>query len=540
MKKFFLFSFILLSFTIFSLYFAEKTDVLGLRDMELVTSFAEENGKMVLSWDALPYPCIYKVETYSKTTGMVADEPEYHFLTSSITTGTSYEVPRSGIPTFYRVSAMGIFGELMPPSPPIANPIYTKTPYTPDTIYHYSEENSASLKPFLVWHSMPNAVCYELELLAGLPEIENGTALDKKNHLESTQQIFTNGFQVDLTKYANRKFIYWRVRALDIHHQPIGEFSKAEPLYIDAALPVPNRPLLNEFDQMPNFIMPVYPVYQWIPLRDTTKYEVELLTAPPAEEHGTQPDASRVWQMTVNPASTCYDEYARHYAGDYYWRVRGLDKNGNTIGTWSDTAHFVVPALPKRTPVAVLGDSITHGGGAVSNSPAALEYSYTTYLDFPCINLGRSGDTSHMSLERFDSDVLPFDPVNLLILTGTNSLRSTAISADAVIGDLEAIREKCLKNNIRPIFMTLMPVNPTNIAFAFHSGTDPLWAKKLLRINAWIKNQPYYIDLEPYFYDQSKTVLATSLSIDGLHPDVYGKMLMGEVINANRAVLAPW
>lgn len=540
MKKFFLFTIILLSFTVFSLYMAEKTDIIGLRGMTLTTSFDENDGRMVLSWDPLPYPCIYRVETYSRTTGLVEGEPEEHFLASATTMNASYEVPRSGIATFYRVTAYGIFGQLTEPSTPIENPIYTREPLTPSTIYHYTEENPASLRPFLVWHSIPNAVCYELELLSGLPEQENGTTLDKKNHLDSTQMIFTNGYQVDLSAYAKRKFIYYRVRALDIHHQPIGEFSQAEPLYIDAALPPPNRPLLNEFDQMPDFTMPIYPVYQWIPLNGVTRYEVELLINPPAEEHGTQPDSTRVWQMTVDPGAACYDEYARRYAGDYYWRVRAVDKQGNTIGTWSDTAHFVVKQQPERVPVAVLGDSITHGGGAVSNSPAALEYSYTTYMDFPCLNLGRSGDTSHTTLERFDQDVLPFSPLNLLILTGTNSLRSAAISSEDVIRDLSALQQKCRKNNIRPIFMTLMPISPKNIAFAFQSATDPRWAQKMQRINAWIRDQDYYIDLEPYFYDTAHRELATELSVDGLHPDVRGKMLMGEIINMNRAVFQPW
>ena len=196
-----------------------------------------------------------------------------------------------------------------------------------------------------------------------------------------------------------------------------------------------------------------------------------------------------------------------------------------------------MPELPARVPVAVLGDSITHGGGAVSNSPAALEYSYPTYFDFPCINLGRSGDTAKMTLNRFDQDVLPLHPVNLLILTGSNSLRAADISAESVINDLAAIQKKCQENDIRPIFLTLMPVNPFNIQFAFHTATDPNWALKMHKINSWIRQQEYFIDLEPYFYDPAKKVMDNSFSIDGLHPDIRGKMLMGEIINQHKDVL---
>ena len=534
MKKFLLFTLIILIFTIFSAFVAEKTDVLGLRAMTLSTSFDEQDGHLILSWDPLPYPCFYKVESYSPTTGLVDGEPKNKFWGSEYTMNASYAVPSSAIPMNYRVTAYGMFGPLTEPSAPILNPLHTKEPLSPSVISHYNTDQPASLMPFLIWHSVPNAVCYEVELLAGKPAQEGGTALDKNNHLESTQLIFTNGWQADLKKYANRKFIYWRVRALDIHHQPIGEFSPAEELYINPELPQPNHPLLNEFDRMPNFEMPIYPVYQWIPLNNIERYEVELMIHPPAAENDTQPTADAAWRKVVNSATACYDEYPRPYAGDYYWRVRGIDKTGNPVGTWSDTAHFVVKQQPERVQVAVLGDSITHGGGAVSNSPAALEYSYTTYFDFPCLNLGRSGDTSTMTLQRFDQDVLPFKPRNLIILTGTNSLRATNMQPDLIISDLDAIRRKCEANDIRPIFLTLMPINPGNIQFAFHTPTDKKWEAKLLQVNTWIRSQPYYIDLEPYFYDASHQVMDTQFSIDGLHPDVRGKMLMGEIINQHK------
>mgnify|MGYP002624209090 CR=1 FL=1 len=536
MKKFLILLLVTLGFTVLSAYMVEKTDVMGLRSMTLQTSFDEHDGHMVLSWDPLPYPCFYKVETYSPTTGLVEGEPAQHFWGSTITMTASCDVPVGAIPMNYRVTAYGIFGQLTEPSEPIPNPVHNQETVKPVTIYHYGENNPASLMPFLVWHSIPNAVCYEVELLGGKPAQEGGTAHDKANHLESTQQIFTNGWQADLKKYANRKFIYWRVRALDIHHQPIGEFSPAEELHINAELPQPNHPLLNEFDKMPGFTMPVYPVYQWIPLHNVARYEVELMVKPPAEENNAFATPDAAWRNVVDSATACYDEYPRPYAGDYYWRVRGLDKANNPIGVWSDTAHFVVKQQPERVPVAVLGDSITHGGGAVSNSPAALEYSYTTYFDFPCLNIGRSGDTSTMTLQRFDQDVLPFKPLNLIILTGTNSLRAPNINPEIIINDLAAIRQKCEANDIRPVFLTLMPINPANIQFAFHTTTDRRWAAKLQQVNGWIRSQPHFIDLEPFFYDPGHKVMDTKFSIDGLHPDVYGKMLMGEIINQHKDV----
>ena len=54
----------------------------------------------------------------------------------------------------------------------------------------------------------------------------------------------------------------------------------------------------------------------------------------------------------------------------------------------------------------MLGDSISHGGGHFSYSPAVFSFSWLHYLDFPAINLSQSGDTSGMTAERFDRDVL--------------------------------------------------------------------------------------------------------------------------------------
>ena len=126
-----------------------------------------------------------------------------------------------------------------------------------------------------------------------------------------------------------------------------------------------------------------------------------------------------------------------------------------------------------------------------------------------------------------------------MILTGTNSLRAPNLQPELIINDLEAIRQKCEANDIRPIFLTLMPINPANIQFAFHTITDKRWDVKLQQVNNWVRSQPYYIDLEPYFYDSSRKFMDTKFSIDGLHPDVLGKMLMGEITNQHKDVFQP-
>lgn len=532
MKKFL--TFIILTalmtfFAIFSMYIAETTDVLQLNGHELEVTFTQDGDDTLMTWRPLPYPCVYKITTVSRTTGLVENSPPYHILKEDETRKASYIVPRAPIQTYYYITARGLFGEIYRSEKIFANPNFPKPP-SPVSIYHYDKNNPASLMPFLVWHTVPNAVCYEIEILDAPPEVEGGTNFSTAHHLFDTRKIYTNGYQADLRPFKDKAELWWRARALGLKLEPIGEFCKAEKIFVDTSKPMPNCPLINNFDLMNWLPQPIYHVFDWIPLNSAAKYEVEMLTHPPAAENDTEPSADSVWRMTSDDVASCYDEYGRPYAGAYYWRVRAVDDNGKTIGTWSNTEKFIVEDYTKGVDVAVFGDSISHGGGALSYSPRALQYSYETYIDFPVVNLSRSGDTAHTTLERFEHDVLPLKPKNLIISTGANCLRDARISAEDVISDLANISNLCLKNNIRPIFLTLMPINPDNLLKAFRTQTDPDWHDKLLQINEYIRRQEFFVDLEPHFYDSQGT-MDTTLSVDGIHPDIRGKMLIGELIS---------
>lgn len=533
MKHYFFFTAIIFLAVLGCIFLIEKTDLLGLRKIDIAAEVREVNDTSTLVWERLPYPCYYRIDTYIKTTGTITGESIYEHVKTEFTTTPSCPISSAPIPFYYRITAYGMFGAVTAPSAAIAAPYFMAK--SPISISHYTEDHPASLMPFLLWHSMPNAVLYEVEILSAPPAQEGGTALSPQNHLTSTRSVFTNGWQADLRAYRSYKKLYWRVRALGLKHEPLGEFSEAQPLYLDESAEIPNHPIPNTFDQVTNFRQPLYPVYQWIPLNGVTRYEVELLTEPPAQPNGTLADPQRAWAQTINDTNSIYDEYARPYAGVYYWRVRGIDNENTTVGTWSDLASFTVDSLDDRHVYAVaLGDSITHGGGAISSSPAFLEYSYTTYLTFDCINLGRSGDTAHSTLERFEQDVVPLHPANVLIMTGSNSLRAIGVTAQDIIDDLDELQKKCLAHNMRPIFLTLLPLNPERITLAFHSETDRSWYWKLQVVNTWIRTQAFYVDIEPYFYDTQKHILNPLLSTDGLHPDIDGKRMMAEAINEHR------
>jgi len=275
--------------------------------------------------------------------------------------------------------------------------------------------------------------------------------------------------------------------------------------------------------------VPLYPVYSWIPITGAVKYEIEILDNPPENPNGLEPSLYRIGHGYAE-GFDYYDVVPRNKPGIYYWRVRGLDTNGKPAGVYSDAKPFIV-SLEAGRYSATFGDSITHGGGAVSYSPADTEYDYQTYLHFSAVNLGHSGDTSTDMVQRFNQDVLPFHPQFLIVMGGTNSLRG-GTPAQEVIDDLNTIAELCQDNDIRPIFLTLPPINPDNINKVFQEQTSPLWRLNFTMVNDFIRKQPFFIDIAPALTNTSG-VLPTELAIDGLHFDITGKQRMADVINSN-------
>ncbi len=542
MKKFLSFVFIITAFSLACMFVIEKSGIICIGRDQLNPVFSETANGQLLSWDRLPYPCYYRIDTVSVTKGKGTNKTERRIEKTEFTLSPSCRLDSSAVPTEYVITAYGMFGALHESFPAVVDPRYAEK-RIPVLISRFTKSSPASVKPFLLWHTVPTAACYRLELLSAPPRTEGGTTTDSNSSLYTTDRIYTNGCQIDLSPFIKRitsstKKLYWRVLAMNLDREPLGDFSPAAEIYVDDSLAYPDRPQLNENDKMVTGRMPLYPVYNWIPLADRSlSYEVELSSRPFDKEHQNRPIDDPLWRKTATEKICLYDDFPRGEAGTtYYWRVRALDSDGNQVGHYSDTAAFAIPKYETRPFAAAFGDSITHGGGAISYSPANLEYSYTSYLDFPAINLGRSGDTLDMALKRFEDDVLSLHPYNLLILEGTNNLRDDMSAAD-MCRYLDSIKILCEQNDIRPIFMTIMPINPPKIMRAFNAVTNKEWYQKLNVVNAHIRTMPYYIDLEPYFYDSDGKLLAAELAIDGLHPDVSGKMLMAKIINKHKNLL---
>ena len=406
----------------------------------------------------------------------------------------------------------------------------------PNSLTNFSSEQPASTKPMLQWTKVEGAVAYELELLYTPAKNQSQSETDP-NCFFSTRYIYTNGFNADLSENFAGDCFYWRVRGLNIDGAPISLFSNPEKVCVDRQLEILQKPVPTSIFNLANGSTLLYPVYAWLPIAGASKYEVEILSALPENPNGTEPSVNRIDVLTAT-GFDCYDEQPRFSDQPFYWRVRGLDDMGNPIGVYSDAEKFVITP-DANISVATYGDSITHGGGSVSYSPADWEYSYQNYLTFPTMNLGRSGDTSRAMVERFDTDVLPFKPKYLLILAGTNSIRG-GTSATEVIADLKILKGKCLDNNILPVFLTLPPINPENIEKIFNETTASDWQLQRRLVNEYIRSQ-VYIDICPNMEDSNGN-LKGHLAVDRLHPDIAGKKRIAQAINKNWAQILnlPW
>ena len=278
----------------------------------------------------------------------------------------------------------------------------------------------------------------------------------------------------------------------------------------------------TEFDKMD--YAPLYPVYSWIPTHNADYYLIQLLK---------DGEVIRNYQTKNKDEDDVYDFYDEqpiNESGEYYWRVKAMSNLGIALTQWSEKTDSTSFKVTSPTKFAAFGDSITHGGGAVTVPPSIIFYNWETYCSSPIKNLGRSGDTTDQLNDRFETDVLPFAPKVLIIMAGVNDFRGNIIGWHTV-SNYKEIAEKCKANNIIPVFMTPTPVNPVLIKkAAFIDQPPPDWKTHYKYACNWIKQQEYHIDITAEFEDYEGN-LRYDLTTDGLHPDFEGKKIIGRAVN---------
>ncbi|WP_295163046.1 SGNH/GDSL hydrolase family protein [Selenomonas sp. F0473] len=361
----------------------------------------------------------------------------------------------------------------------------------------------------LRWAPVPGAVRYAVRLKSGVRDAD-------MKQIALFSYIYTTGVVVPLAGYGDPAGLYWTVQPLGYDGTPLAREGEPRPILWEQENPT--APVLTtEFDDMA--YAPLYPVYSWIPLPGMKHHEVEVY-----RREGTRD----IYVNTLRGGEyDVYDDLAYRAPGHYIFRVRAVTAGGAPLSDWSGYGSFDVTGT---TTVAALGDSVTHGGGAITLPPSYTLYDWETYCAVPVKNLGRSGDTTADMLARFDSDVLPFAPHVLIIMGGVNDYRSGIYGAESV-RNLAALRDKCAAHGITPIFLTATPIRPSLIRARMDIAPPPSdwWAHRDY-INNWIMQQEYCLDVASVLSDADGQ-LEAAYTTDGLHPDLMGKKYIGEQVD---------
>lgn len=349
----------------------------------------------------------------------------------------------------------------------------------------------------LYWDIIPNAVKYEVFI--------DGISLF----------AFTNGIEIPIDD-VHKKF---QVNAVSLDGATI---ENRIPIRDIDTNPIAPR-TTTEFDKMA--YPPIYPVYSWIPTNGADHYEIELIK-----------DGKIVRRYFTSSQAQednfdLYDKVAVLDEGNYYWRIRALNAENEALTAWSTQDESNSFEVKHKIRFCALGDSITHGGGSISAPPSTVVYNWETYCVIPVKNLGRSGDTTADILARFDKDVLPFLPEVLFIMAGVNDYRTNIFGWESV-ENLQAIKAKCERKGIKPVFLTPTPLNPAQIErISFVDPPPADWQEHQKFICKWIREQDAFIDVNEQLTDDEGNLI-DSLSVDGLHPDDVGKRIIGEAVAA--------
>ena len=369
----------------------------------------------------------------------------------------------------------------------------TETPPPIGTVILPREENILRLH----WNIIPDAVKYEIFI--------GGESLF----------TFTNGIEIPVDD-VHAKF---QVNAVSFEGTTLENRIPIRDIDVNPTSPRTT----TEFDKMA--YPPIYPVYSWIPTNGADHYEIELIKDGKIIRRYFTPSQSYEDNFDLYDKVPVLDE------GDYYWRVRAFTAENEPLTDWSAQDASNSFEVKHKIRFCALGDSITHGGGSISAPPSTVVYNWETYCAIPVKNLGRSGDTTAELLARFDNDVLPFRPEVLFIMAGVNDYRTSVLGSESV-DNLQALKAKCERNGIKPVFMTPTPLNPAQIEKVSFVAAPPAdWQEHQQFICNWIHEQENFIDVNDRLTDDEGNLI-DSLSVDGLHPDADGKRIIGEAVAA--------
>lgn len=360
----------------------------------------------------------------------------------------------------------------------------------------------------IMWEPIEGAVLYEVILTA---DKDGG-----KDDAVWQDTCSANGIEIDADIGGAR---YCRVRGIDYEHQAVSEWRTAERLTkAKRAGGVPE--ILFAGGEHPL----LYPVYTWIPVWGAVGYEIEMNDTESTSAYLSAAGARKI-KVAGGAAFDYYDEEPALRAGVHCWRVRALYPDG-VRSAWSRSGTFEV--THGDAVYAAIGDSITHGGGSVTHTPNEPAYDWTTYTGRKVKNLGLSGDVTAHIADRIAREAADCGAKIVFIMGGINDLRAGE-TAETVIANLARAVREAKSVGLRPILLTVPPVNPPLMTERMGYPLAPNWQTEQRRVNEWILAQMDSIDAAHAVTDE-RGYLSADLTTDGLHPDSEGKRRIGEAV----------
>ena len=189
----------------------------------------------------------------------------------------------------------------------------------------------------------------------------------------------------------------------------------------------------------------------------------------------------------------------------------------------------------KRGHVVVIGDSISKG-------TPEFQRDMPTWLGFKLnkkvISSGIWGNHLNQVLERLESDVISYSPKYCVILCGTNDINSGRTD-EAIRSDINAITDKLLENNVKPVWLTIPP-RKDNVSLIRRIIAHNYWLESYCNLNDLL-----FVDIYSKLCngEQSELNVKNILLNDDLHLTADGHRINAEaiynVISNNKSDVMP-
>lgn len=201
--------------------------------------------------------------------------------------------------------------------------------------------------------------------------------------------------------------------------------------------------------------------------------------------------------------------------------------------------YFLTPSLPLYKNINYefiqLKDNLSFYKDAIVfiGSSIIAYWDFEAYFkDEPFINRGICDNNSSDLLNRFNDDVIILEPKAVVIYIGANDIKQ-GLSIELTINNLQQMIKLSYENNIKPLVLTVAPIDYSNNP-ALEFSHPSIRIKKMIKavIHTCINNNTPYIDLNYQIMIESNDIISSLLCSDGLHFNKKGYDILSQLVKS--------